>query len=307
MNYIKHLSGFFEKVVLDYDFNPTHISLYIAIFQVWNQNRFVNPISISRDELMRISKISSKATYHKCIKDLVKNGYIIYSPSYNPYKSSMVEILELDFYTKPITRKEAKKLKNEQVIEQVDEPVLNQHCTSNDTSTEQVYIYTNNINNTNSLNDINSESQKIEKLNFQPGFKNDFVIPRAAEGPKKKLREKKRYNPDVDIQSVSSRARHPERSRVTRNEGPPDIEEVKNYFQEKNCAPEEAERFFNYYASKGWLVGGKSKMKDWRASCNHWILNIERFNPKPRHAESAAGPKPNHLHTTNQKDYNEPL
>ncbi|PJE44600.1 MAG: transcriptional regulator [Flavobacterium sp.] len=303
MNYIKHLSGFFEKVVLDYDFNPTHISLYIAIFQVWNQNRFVNPISISRDELMRISKISSKATYHKCIKDLVKNGYIIYSPSYNPYKSSMVEILELDFYTKPITRKEAKKLKNEQV----DEPVLNQHCTSNDTSTEQVYIYTNNINNTNSLNDINSESKKIEKLNFQPDFKNDFVIPSAAEGPKKKLREKKRYKPDDDIQSVSSRARHPERSRGTRDEGPPDIEEVKNYFQEKNCAPEEAERFFNYYASKGWLVGGKSKMKDWRASCNHWILNIERFNPKNRHPELVEGPKPNHLHTTNQKDYNEPL
>lgn len=202
MNYIKHLSGFFEKVVLDYDFNPTHISLYIAIFQVWNQNRFVNPISISRDELMRISKISSKATYHKCIKDLVKNGYIIYSPSYNPYKSSMVEILELDFYTKPITRKEAKKLKNEQV----DEPVLNQHCTSNDTSTEQVYIYTNNINNTNSLNDINSESKKIEKLNFQPDFKNDFVIPSAAETEKKSCAKKKGTNP-----MMTSRACHPER------------------------------------------------------------------------------------------------
>lgn len=276
MNYIKHLSGFFEKVVLDYDFNPTHISLYIAIFQVWNQNRFVNPISISRDELMRISKISSKATYHKCIKDLVKNGYIIYSPSYNPYKSSMVEILELDFYTKPITRKEAKKLKNEQV----DEPVLNQHCTSNDTSTEQVYIYTNNINNTNSLNDINSESKKIEKLNFQPDFKNDFVIPSAAEGPKKKLREKKRYNPD-DI--------------------PPNFEDLQNYFIEKSSTIQEAEKFFNYYTSKGWLVGGKSKMKDWKASANNWIINTEKFNPKN------SAPQPNHLHTSNQKNYDEPL
>lgn len=276
MNYIKHLSGFFEKVVLDYDFNPTHISLYIAIFQVWNQNRFVNPISISRDELMRISKISSKATYHKCIKDLVKNGYIIYTPSYNPYKSSMVEILELDFYTKPITRKEAKKLKNEQV----DEPVLNQHCTSNDTSTEQVYIYTNNINNTNSLNDINSESKKIEKLNFQPDFKNDFVIPSAAEGPKKKLREKKRYNPD-DI--------------------PPNFEDLQNYFIEKSSTIQEAEKFFNYYTSKGWLVGGKSKMKDWKASANNWIINTEKFNPKN------SAPQPNHLHTSNQKNYDEPL
>ena len=269
MNYIKHLSGFFEKVVLDYDFNPTHISLYIAIFQVWNQNRFVNPISISRDELMRISKISSKATYHKCIKDLVKNGYIIYSPSYNPYKSSMVEILELDFYTKPITRKEAKKLKNEQV----DEPVLNQHCTSNDTSTEQVYIYTNNVNNTNSLNDINSESKKIEKLNFQPDFKSESE-------PKKKLREKKRYNQD-DI--------------------PPNYDELQNYFIEKSSTIQEAEKFFNYYTSKGWLVGGKSKMKDWKASANNWIINTDKFNPKKNELQ------PNHLNTSNQKNYGEPL
>jgi hypothetical protein len=273
MNYIKHLSGFFEKVVLDYDFNPTHISLYIAIFQAWNQNRFVNPINISRDELMRVSKISSKATYHKCIKDLVKNGYIIYNPTYNPYKSSTVEILELDFYTKPITRKEAKKLKNEQVIEQVDEPVLNKHCTSSDTSTEQVYIYTNNINNSNSINAINSESQNIEKLNFQPDFKSETE-------PKKKLREKKRYNPD-DI--------------------PPNYEELQNYFIEKSSTIQEAEKFFNYYTSKGWLVGGKSKMKDWKASANNWILNTDKFNPKRNELQ------PNHLNTSNQKNYGEPL
>ncbi len=38
MNYIKHLTGFFEKVGADFDLNPTHISLYMAIFQLWNQN-----------------------------------------------------------------------------------------------------------------------------------------------------------------------------------------------------------------------------------------------------------------------------
>ena len=181
----------------------------------------------------------------------------------------MVEILELDFYTKPITRKEAKKLKNEQV----DEPVLNQHCTSNDTSTEQVYIYTNNINNTNSLNDINSESKKIEKLNFQPDFKSESE-------PKKKLREKKRYNQD-DI--------------------PPNYDELQNYFIEKSSTIQEAEKFFNYYTSKGWLVGGKSKMKDWKASANNWILNADKFNP-PKNAL-----QPNHLQTSNHKNYDEPL
>ena len=273
MNYIKHLTGFFEKVTVDYDLNPTHISLYIAMFQAWNQNRFTNPVNISRDELMRISKISSKATYHKCIKELIENGYINYNPSFNPYKSSTVEILCLDQYTKPLTRKMTKQLKNEQVIEQVDEQVdelvLNKHCTS----TEQVYIYTNNINNTNSINDINKDTNQIEKLNFQPDF--------TGEGQqKKKLREKKRYNPD-DI--------------------PPNYVEVQKYFIEKNSTIQEAEKFFNYYTSKGWLVGGKSKMKDWKASSNNWILNTEKFNP-PKSA-----PHPNHLHTANHKNYDEPL
>ncbi len=285
MNYIKHLTGFFEKVVLDYDFNPTHISLYIAMFQAWNQNRFINPICISRDELMRISKISSKATYHKCIKELIEKGYIIYNPSFNPYKSSTVEIINLDYYTKPMTRKMSKQLKNEQIIERVDEQVMNKHCTS----AEQVYIDINNTNNTNISNSINNPSQQIEKLNFQPDFKNDFVIPSAAEGPPKKiypepaegkLREKKRYNPD-DI--------------------PPNYEELLNYFIEKSSTIQEAEKFFNYYTSKGWLVGGKSKMKDWKASANNWIINTDKFNPKKNEIQ------PNHLHTPNQKNYDEPL
>jgi len=281
MNYIKHLTGFFEKVVLDYDFNPTHISLYIAMFQAWNQNRFINPICISRDELMRISKISSKATYHKCIKELIEKGYIIYNPSFNPYKSSTVEIINLDYYTKPITRKMSKQLKNEQVIEQVDEIVVNKHCTS----TEQVYIDINNTNISNSINDINNPSQQIEKLNFQP----DFVILSAAKGsPKKiypepvegKLREKKRNNP---------------------NDIPPNYEELQKYFIEKSSTIQEAEKFFNYYTSKGWLVGGKSKMKDWKASANNWIINTDKFNPKKSELQ------PNHLHTPNQKNYDEPL
>ena len=60
MNYIKHLTGFFDKIVQDFDLNPTHISLYLALFQFWNLNRFQNPISITRDEVMRISKIEGK-------------------------------------------------------------------------------------------------------------------------------------------------------------------------------------------------------------------------------------------------------
>ena len=45
MNYITHLTGFFDRAGKDYRLNSTHISLYMAIFQMWNVNRFKNPIS----------------------------------------------------------------------------------------------------------------------------------------------------------------------------------------------------------------------------------------------------------------------
>lgn len=93
MKYNKHLTAFYEKVALDNTLNPSHISLYLALFQFWNFSRFRNPVSISRDEVMRISKIRSKATYHKCLKNLHSSGYIDYQPSYNPFQGSLVVML----------------------------------------------------------------------------------------------------------------------------------------------------------------------------------------------------------------------
>jgi hypothetical protein len=90
MNYITHFTGFFDRIIHDRNLNPTHVSLYIALFQYWNVNRFQNPISITREEVMRISKICSTATYHKCMRELNEKGYIKYEPSFNPFKGSMV-------------------------------------------------------------------------------------------------------------------------------------------------------------------------------------------------------------------------
>jgi hypothetical protein len=57
-----------------------HISLYMALFECWNKNCFENPVSITREIIMPIAKISGIATYHKCIKDLYNFGYIKYLP-----------------------------------------------------------------------------------------------------------------------------------------------------------------------------------------------------------------------------------
>lgn len=51
---------------------------------------------------------------------------------------------------------------------------------------------------------------------------------------------------------------------------PPLIEMVVMYFQERGYNKIEADRFFDFYTSKGWFVG-KNKMKDWKAAVRNWL------------------------------------
>ena len=48
----------------------------------------------------------------------------------------------------------------------------------------------------------------------------------------------------------------------------PSLDEVRLYCQERNNQVD-PERFFNFYESKGWVVG-KSPMKDWKAAVRTW-------------------------------------
>jgi len=59
----------------------------------------------------------------------------------------------------------------------------------------------------------------------------------------------------------------------------PSIEECMNTFEEAGSSTDEGEKFFNFYESKGWLVG-KTKMKDWKAAARNWI---KRNNDEQRH------------------------
>lgn len=93
INYIKHLNAVFEQFSKDGRLNPTHISIYMALFHTWNNNRFPNDFHINREEVMKLSKIGSKSTYHRCLKELDQNGYILYRPSHNPYKGSKIKML----------------------------------------------------------------------------------------------------------------------------------------------------------------------------------------------------------------------
>ena len=69
---------------------------------------------------------------------------------------------------------------------------------------------------------------------------------------------------------------------------PPTVEEVKEYCGSRNNSVD-PEKFVDFYASKGWMVG-KNKMKDWKAAVRTW----EHENNKkqdPGKPKSRARPK----------------
>lgn len=69
--------------------------------------------------------------------------------------------------------------------------------------------------------------------------------------------------PNLDKPNLDKPKR--ERSRFK----PPTVEDVRAYCSEKGYAVD-AERFVDFYGSKGWMVG-RNKMKDWRAAVRTWV------------------------------------
>ena len=58
---------------------------------------------------------------------------------------------------------------------------------------------------------------------------------------------------------------------------PPTLEEVRQYcLERKNNV--DAEKFVNFYSSKGWMVG-KNRMKDWKAAVRTWERNNQDEHP----------------------------
>ena len=59
---------------------------------------------------------------------------------------------------------------------------------------------------------------------------------------------------------------------------PPTLEEVEAFIQERGYAVN-AEYWFNYYKSNGWMVG-RTKMKDWEACIAQWNARDKDKRPK---------------------------
>ena len=269
MNYITHLNKAFAIFCEDERLSPFHVSLYFSLFQYWNLAKFRNPISISRDEVMRASKIGSVNTYIRCIKELDKWAYIKYVPSYNPQKGSQVHLYNFN------NSNDNSKNNGIDISDNKGADKTNKKATDN--ANEKLVIPSiNNSNNINSKNNVKGHQQSQNQIisNCQP-----------------------------------------ERSRRRVEQESPTLEKITIYFSEKNFPATEAEKFFNYFESNGWLVGGRSPMKNWKAAANNWVLNIQKFNNdktirsnnKSSQQTGNSNLRAGNLNTSTNKNYNEPL
>ena len=57
--YENTLSDFFETIQNHTWITHSHICIYMAIYELWHQNKFVNPVPVSRSKLMNMSKVSA--------------------------------------------------------------------------------------------------------------------------------------------------------------------------------------------------------------------------------------------------------
>jgi hypothetical protein len=122
--------------------------------------------------------------------------------------------------------------------------------------------------------DINNSSQILREENKihceEKKHKREFfdaTVPNSTVPKEKKEKETRAREP----------LRPADESKISRFI-PPSLEEVSAYCQERKNRVD-PERFIDFYASKGWLIG-KAKMKDWMAAVRTWEKNgKERDGP----------------------------
>jgi hypothetical protein len=270
VNYIKHLENIHSTFVEDSRITPFHFSLYMALFHQWNSAMFPEQLSIARSEIMRFSKLGSVNTYTKCLKELHTFGYIEYVPSKNPYVGSSVNMYRFD---------------NSSSNSCDTSMCLKTNNSCDNTSETVVRPYINSINNNKQLKTINNRDDL--KIVSKPKSKREIFISPSLEEKAIKLSK-------TEARTGSSNCRGTAMDL-------PNLEQVKEFFNEKDKTNLDAEKFFNHFESNGWLVGGKSKMKNWQAAARNWILNSDKFQSQKKQ------PSPGNLNVNQNKDYSVPL
>ena len=295
MNYIRHLNAFFSFVRSDNRLTSSHVSLYLALFQYWNFNRFRNPFPVYRQNMMELSKIGSKNTYHKCLKTFHETGYIKYHPSnskFQPVKISMLRLdihedenkfRQLDFFDSNYNEKPAsgallprEKVPEGQmrlegnlgenpcpIIDTDSVPELTGAGTNTDTDTvsKMGHIIKQNIK---QKNCVQNTPNKIFKKNEE--IQNKINAPSFRGG--------------VGGGAINESAGVPNMRHI------PNLKQVQEFFKQNKFPDKEAQKFYYYNQGKNWMLTEKLPITDWESIAHKWILNS---TPPPPSGEPGRG------------------
>lgn len=296
-NYIRHLNAFFAQVRKDNRLHANHVSLYTALFQIWNQHHFKKQFPILREEAIGLCRIGSMNTYTRCMKDLHSFGYIHYRQG-RLTLPGIVMILPLPGSSDDDTTQL-------QLFDQLNNIEV---CTKMTPSSRK--------NDTRPCRKIDTGSYR--KNATMPCRKSD-TIPVAI------LR---RFNKQINNYKREGENRLPPSKKSYKNETKnsqldpgtpraenadavgrilPSLPQVQEFFNANVYPAMEAGKFFHHYQANGWRQGGKTLITDWQAAAHKWILNIHP--PKnvthDRNTKQSAGP--GRLHVNEDKSYSEPL
>jgi hypothetical protein len=89
------MQNFHYLVERDNRLKPWHITLYIALFNIWNKYHYTPVFRISRDLLMNASRIGCKNTFARTLKQLHEYGYIIYQSELHKEDYPEVTVIRL--------------------------------------------------------------------------------------------------------------------------------------------------------------------------------------------------------------------
>jgi hypothetical protein len=332
MNYIRHLNGFFARLAEDKRLSSYHISLYFALFQQWNADRFVQQFVITRAETMEMSRLGSVNTYARCMKELSEWGYIKYIPSSNIHSGSRVSCIRFDAAsdttrnmgtdtgiendtaadTGTDTASDTGIFSN--LINDTARDTARNTGIENDTASD---TGTDTASDTGISSDLKSDTGRNtggEKIKGA-GIKSDTARNTATDTPfinslnkNKQEEESVRKNQKFDIDENEKKQkslRKTNTKNLPEEKSPvPDLSETEQFFEQNQFPRSEAQKFYAHYQSSGWKTGDQMKILSWQAVARKWMNNTQSFKPDEREPNQVGTSK---LSVTVNKNYSEPL
>ncbi|MGE7775982.1 hypothetical protein ACQKLP_14735 [Chitinophaga sp. NPDC101104] len=277
-NYIRHLNAFFRLVRQDERLRANHISLYLALFQIWNQHRFQNPFPVIRAEVLRLCRIGSKNTYIHCLRELQDFGFIVYRPAERKGAASQIVMLLLVFDNRGNTGAQLSLFGDTE-----------SSCTNSDPDPDP---------------DRQNLTGSCPKIDTRVGsflgplykqVNNDKNEWEKTPAPRKKIEGKIRETVMVGPAPTDApRA--------------PGLEAVMTFFRDAGYPDAEGQKFFHHYQANGWRQAGKTPIRDWRAAGRKWMLNIHPKTPENNgKRKQRPGTGPGRFQADTDKSYTDPL